>query len=412
MRYQWRDIPALLHTPVGRRQFLYGVHYRAWPLLSRLATLHRLTLGRKTRVVTVVGSFGKTTTASAVVTALGGRVQLFINFNAWSFLACAVLRLRPHDRHAVIEVGIDGTGQMASYAWMIRPDITVVTSIGSEHNRSLRTLEVTRTEKSEMERILPATGIAVINADDPNVRWMAKQTCARIITFGFCEASDIRASEVTLDWPHGTRFRLHAAGVTRDLRVRLIGRHMVYPILAAVAVALAEGFALDHILPALEELTPTPGRLEPVQLGNGALLLRDDCKSPVETVEAALDVLFEIPANRRIVVLGEMQELAGSERLIYRHIGERIARIASLAIFIGRGFQPYAAGAVRAGFPRHSLVNVGRSVVSAFRALSGKLGPGDVVLIKDVFPSALNESPSSWQDKLSGATFLCAKQTS
>ncbi len=298
-------------------------------------------------------------------------------------MACAVLRLRPYDRHAVIEVGIDGMGQMASYARMIRPDITIVTSIGSEHNRSLRTLEITRTEKSEMVRILPATGLAVINADDPNVRWVAKQTRARVITFGFDEASDIRASEVTLDWPHGTRFRLHAAGVTRDLRVRLVGRHMVYPILAAVAVALAEGFALDHTLATLEELTPTPGRLEPVRLGNGAFLLRDDCKSPLETVEAALDILSEIPAKQRIVVLGDMQELPGSQRPIYRQVGERIAKIASVAIFVGgQSCKSYVGGAKHGGLPRQRIINVGTSVLKALEALRGELGPGDVVLIK------------------------------
>jgi UDP-N-acetylmuramyl pentapeptide synthase len=157
---------------------------------------------------------------------------------------------------------------------------------------------------------------------------------------------------------------------------------MVYPILAAVAVSLAEGFALDQVIPALEALPPTPGRLEPIQLANGVIILRDDFKSALETIEAALEVLSEIPAQRRIAVLGDVEEPPGSQGPIYRQIGERIAKIASYAIFIGGNYQPYAAGAVRGGLPRDVLINARRSVLKAVEVLREGLGPGDVVLIK------------------------------
>lgn len=389
MRYRWRDIPALFRTPIGRIQLVNSVYQYAWPLLSPLASLYRRTLGRKVRVVAVVGSFGKSTTMRAVATALGVQFNRLSQRNSWSFVTGAVLRMRPHDRHAVIEVGIDGGGQMAKYARIIRPDVTIVTSIGSEHHRSLATLEVTRTEKSEMVQILPRSGIAVLNGDDPNVRWMEGQTRARVVTFGIDERNDVRASDITLQWPNGTRFTLHADGQTRNLRIRLIGRHMVYPVLAAVAVSLAEGFTLDRILPVLETLAPTPGRMQPVQLTNGAFLLRDDFKSPLETINAALEVFSEIPARRRIVVLGDMSEPPGSQGPIYRHIGERVARVASRAIFIGGSFQRYAAGAKRGGLPRSALVNAGRSVLKAVEALQGDLGLGDVVLIKGRFSQRL-----------------------
>ena len=308
-----RNIPALLRTPIGRKQLLSRVYYYGWPLLSQVASLYRRTLARKTRIVTVVGSFGKTTTARAVVAALGGQSPPDIQQNAWSFVAHRLLHIRPHQRHAVIEVGIDGRGQMKAYGRMMRPDITIVTSIGSEHNRSLGTLKATRAEKSEMVRSLPQSGTAVLNGDDPNVRWMKKRTRAQVITFGFNEMNDMRASDVILDWPHGTRFKLHVDAQTHNLRIRLIGRHMVYPILAAVAVALSEGFRLEQILPALEALPPTPGRLQPMRLASGAYVLRDDYKSTLETIEAALDVFSQIPAHRRIVVLGEVSEPPGSQ---------------------------------------------------------------------------------------------------
>ena len=375
----------MLQTPLKRRERLMRGFSQMWPVLSRLANLYRRTVVRRTRIVAVVGSFGKSTTTNAVATALGRIPHPGTQRSSSSFLARGLLRIRPRQRHAVLEVGITRPKEMASYAHMVRPDITVVTSIGSEHNTSLGTLEMTREEKAEMVRIVSPSGLVVLNGDDPNVRWMRGQTQAQVVTFGFEETNDVWASDVSLeDWPSGTRFTLHTDGKTRDLRIRLIGRPMVYPILAAVAVALAEGFTLDQIQPGLEALAPIPGRLEPVRLPSGAIILRDDFKSPLETVEAALDVLAEIPAKRRIVVLGRVTESQGKQGPTYRHLGARVGSIASRAIFICGDKINYAcsAGATAAGMPHSAIVKAGSNMFKALEALQGDLGPGDVVLIK------------------------------
>ena len=69
-----------------------------------------------------------------------------------------------------------GPGQMRQQAAMVRPDLVVVTAIAGDHWRSLSTLDITRNEKAEMVRALKPSGVAILNADDPNVRWMATQT--------------------------------------------------------------------------------------------------------------------------------------------------------------------------------------------------------------------------------------------
>ena len=95
-----------------------------------------------------------------------------------------------------------------------RPDVAVITAVGSEHHRSLGTLEVTRAEKSWMVQALPAAGVAVLNGDDPNVMWMRQKTRARVVTFGFGAACDVRADDVRLDWPRGTRKPIRAPRAT------------------------------------------------------------------------------------------------------------------------------------------------------------------------------------------------------
>src|SRR5262245_2914083 len=266
-RYALGDVPALLATPLGRLQITDSLYYRAWPAFSRLAKLYRRTLARRVRVVAVVGSFGKTTTTRAVAAALERPLPPATSLNAFSYAACAVLRIRPRDRFAVIEIGLGGRVSMATYADMVQPDVTVVTSVGSEP-AILGGSERIRHEKADMVRALRASGRAVLNGDDANVLWMRQHSRAPVVTFGFEPTNDVRADNLTMDWPNGTRFTLHAGGHAQSVRVRLIGRTMVYPVLAAIAVALSEGIPLQNAVAALEALPPTPGRLQTVRLGD------------------------------------------------------------------------------------------------------------------------------------------------
>lgn len=382
MRYRWRDIPALFATAAGRGQIVEGVRYRAWPVTSRLARAWRRTLARRTRVVAVVGSAGKSTAVRAVAAALGIAPSDTMLHNAWGSISRAVLRIGRRQRRAAIEVGIADKGQMRRYAEVVLPDVTVVTSIGSEHQRSLGTLEVTRDEKAWMVRALPPGGVAVLNGDDPNVIWMRGETRARVVTFGFGAGCDVRAIEVRIDWPRGTRVRIEAFGEERDATIRLVGRHLVYAALAALAVAHVEGVALDDALARLADLAPTPGRMQPVALPNGATLLRDDYKSPVESIDAALDVLAEIPARRRIVLLGDISEPPGPQHAIYRRIGERVGRIADHLLVFGSMFRDYRAGARAAGLPDDRFARAGDTTREAARRLKAMLEPGDVALVK------------------------------
>jgi UDP-N-acetylmuramoyl-tripeptide--D-alanyl-D-alanine ligase len=139
--------------------------------------------------------------------------------------------------------------------------------------------------------------------------------------------------------------------------------------------------ALDEVLLALTGTDP--GRLEPVALPGGAYLLLDDSKSPTETIGAALDVLAEIPAARRVVVLGDVSEPVGSTRPLYRRLGAHVARVASRAVFItGDNIGAYMAGAKAGGLPRDARLHAGRSFRRAAAAIAADLRPGDVVLVK------------------------------
>lgn len=106
-----------------------------------------------------------------------------------------------------------------------------------------------------------------------------------------------------------------------------------------------------------------------------------------------LDVVAEIPARRKIIVLGDVSEPPGSPGPIYRRLGGRGADIATQAIFIGRNDNSYQVGAVRRGMSRNAITRAGRSLKSALSALPSDLGEGDIVLIKGRTTSGWAESP-------------------
>lgn len=381
-QYRLSDLTWLPRTPAGRHAIYEGIRFRLWPFASRIARVWRKTAIRRTRVVAVVGSLGKSTTTRAVMAVLDLRAPASGPGNAWSSLAWLLLSIRPGQAHAAIEAGISRPGTMEGYARMMLPNATVVTSIASEHNRSFGSLEATRDEKAWMVRVLRPDGVAVLNGDDPHVMWMRGETRARVVTYGFGVHCDVRGSDVAIDWPAGTRFRVHVDGVTRDARVRFIGRHLVYPALAAIAVARAEGVPLDTAIDRLANATGPRGRMQPVELPGGVMVLRDEVKSTLETIHTALETFAEIPAKRRIVVLGDISEPMGSQNRLYRDLGRRAALAATHVVVAGGSREKLQAGAHAAGLPRANLIEGGRTPSEIASFLRGFLEPGDVVLIK------------------------------
>ena len=383
MLYGLRDIPVLLRTPTGRAQLRLSVWLMLWPLLNPLAALYRRLVVSRTRIVAVVGSFGKTTTTATVSSVLLDRLPRTED-NFLSRLAEAIFRILPGDRHAVMEVGIARRGEMVRYRRLIRPDVVVVTAIGTDHLKWFGSMRGIRDEKVRMIHALGPGGVAVLNGDDPNVLWMRDQTRGRVITYGFGEQNDVRATDLSMaDWPDGTPFTLHAAGERRRVRFHLIGRTMVYAALSAVAVALAEGLSLERILRRLERVQPIPRRMEPIRLASGAVVLRDGRKASRWTVEAALDVLADVPARRRIVVLGKIGDAGAAPTPMYRYFGRRLAEVADRAVLLCRQYDDdCAAGAIEAGLPAEAITRVGKDLFEAARVLEDELAEGDVVLIK------------------------------
>jgi UDP-N-acetylmuramoyl-tripeptide--D-alanyl-D-alanine ligase len=231
------------------------------------------------RVVGVTGSVGKTTTKELAAAVLSRRYATFRNhgnYNNQHGLPIALGRLSPEHRVAVLEMACDGLDQIRELAALTRPLVGVVTSVNETHLAYLGSLEAIAAEKGRLVEALPSAkqgGWAILNYDDPRVRAMASRTQARVVTYGLDPNADliaggVEASQKGLALTVFVRDFLPVPGLRhrRKLKVKLslLGQHNVYAALAAVAVGLVLGVPLEEALEALAEVSPLPGRLNPL----------------------------------------------------------------------------------------------------------------------------------------------------
>jgi len=376
--------PRLLRTPFGRRDVSHKFFNLFYFILRPSVGIYRRTVLRNTRVITVIGSLGKTTTCRTLADVVGD-TRLKGDGNYKISVIKNLLKHTPSSRYAVMETAVGGPGYMEGYARMLKPDIAVVTSIASEHILSFGSLEETRHEKSKMLRSLPPEKNVILNADDPNVMWMAGQTDARIITYGMNKNADIRAENIRIIPPGGMEFDAVLDENRLHLRISLLGRHMVYPALASLAIADLEGLDLQNACRTIEDVQPVQGRMCGVILPSGAVLVRDDYKATRESVWRALETIREYPARRKILVLGGVSEIFNEERYeFYRDLGSRIASSVDLAyLFMQKNtFRRCRIGAENEGMDRSSITRIRFDALSISSLLPEDLGEGDVILIK------------------------------
>lgn len=402
MRMSLRAARELLDSPLRAERLGRAVRAAAWPLLRRVAWAHRRTLLRQVRVMAVTGSFGKTTTNRAIAAALGLPQPDGSNHSAR--LALALLHVSRRARRCALEVGIDRPGQMRDMASMVRPDVAVLTGIGSEHNRSFPRLEDTLAEKSELIRALGPRGVTVLNADDPLARSASAAAPGEIVTYGFSAEADVRVTDHALNSLEGARFSANVRGREVELQTRLLGRHQVYPILAALAVAHIEGVDLESAKQRLEALPPAYGRMQLIRLPVGAALINDSFKGALEGYLTALDAIKDLPAERRVLILGDINEPPGTQSEAYKALGAGLARVPqALIVHVGRDGKRLRAGARKAGINADEILCLAPDALPALERIRELIRPTDLVLVKGRSTQKLDRIVAG----LRGATVRC-----
>ena len=336
------------------------------------------------RVIGITGSVGKSTTKELVTEVLKQRYRTLKNrgnLNNEIGLPLTLLRLSEGHQRAVLEMGFYVPGEIAFLCEIARPQIGVVTNIGTVHAERAGSQEAIARGKAELVQALPAApeGVAILNYDDPLVRAMADKTQASVFFYGLDSNADLWAEGVQGLGLEGISFQLHFRNETLHMRVPLIGRHSVHTVLRAAAVGLVEGLTWQEIVNGLRS-EHTQLRLVAVRTESGALILDDTYNASPESTLAALNLLDELE-GRKVAVLGDMLELGPYEWRGHEMVGVRAAEVVDELVTVGRLGRMIAAAACRAGLSR-SLVTELEDSDEAIEYLQTRLQASDVVLIK------------------------------
>jgi UDP-N-acetylmuramoyl-tripeptide--D-alanyl-D-alanine ligase len=368
--------------------------------LQTLATAVRKIWGKT--AIGVTGSMGKTTTKEAMAHLLATKYRVHRtkgNFNNHFGLPLGLLTLEPEYDLAVVEMGMSHAGEIAALARVALPNEGVVTNVAPVHLESFDSIAGIARAKYELIEALPHGGTAVLNADDEYVCQFGRDFKGKVVMFGMsakgCVPADVRAENIEMVGTEGTRFDLVSDGVRQAVQSPLLGRHNVYNVLAAAAIALEHGITPSEIAAALPSLQAADKRGQVVQVGNIAVLY--DCyNSSPKALMAAVNTLTAMPAGRRIVVAGEMLELGATGEELHRECGRHIAA-SKVDFLLGvRGLAEVMVEAAREGGMKAEFV---AAPEEAGEWLARESRDGDVVLLKASRGVKLEKALEKWKQK-------------
>ncbi len=266
----------------------------------------------------------------------------------------------------VLEMGARGIGHIAELCRIGRPTIGVVTRVAGAHTELFGSLEGVAQGKGELVEALPASGTAVLNADDHRVLAMRERTDASVVTFGL--DGDVRVVDLRLDGSMHPTFGVRTPWGDAELTLRLAGAHMAFNAAAAIAGGGAAGVPLDALVAGLEGARGSAWRMEVATTAAGTVVINDAYNANPTSVRAALGALMTTEQTRRTAVLGVMAELGEEHESEHRAVAAEAA---------AAGIRVIAVGADAYGPEAEHVA----SIADAIEQL-GEVGDGDAVLVK------------------------------
>lgn len=338
-----------------------------------LKYLAKLILWRyKPLIIAVTGSVGKTSTKEAIYTVLQKKFKVernIFNLNTEIGMPLTIIRGKDAKRNVllwfynffhtfwlfifktktypeilILEMSEDAPGMIKYLVDLAQPKIGVVTTIGNPpvHLEYYKNIDELIKEISYLPQSLSSDDVLILNADNPLVLSFKDKTVAKVFSYGFSENSNVKISEYKLtnleDLENiGMSFRLESNGSFVPVRLKgVFGKGQIYALAAAAAVGLSLNMNLIEISEAMKDYKIVKGRTKFMRGINNSWLLDDSYNACPDSVHVALDLLKEVPAKRKIVILGDMKELGVNSNQAHREIGKDVANVAQVFIAIGK----------------------------------------------------------------------------
>lgn len=337
----------------------------------------------KIPVVGITGSVGKTSTKDIVASVMSRKYKVLKtqgNLNNQIGLPLTILELKDHEA-LVIEMGMGNLGEIRNLTKIAKPDVAIITNVGTSHIGNLGSRENILKAKLEIIEGLNENGTLIINNDNDLLhKWNKENKMSNVITFGIDEESKFMAKNIKLN-ENSSNYDIELDGKIYNMQINIGGKHFVYNSLCAISVGKIFGISIDEIKKGIENFELTKSRMEILKKDNITII--NDCyNASLDSMKASIEYLKAQKGNRKIVILGDMLELGKFSKELHESVGKIVAenKLDTL-ITVGEESKYIAKNAINNGMDEKDVFEFENNS-NAIEKIKSLMKDEDIILVK------------------------------
>lgn len=336
------------------------------------------------KVVGVTGSVGKTSTKDIIANVLSEKYKVLKtegNNNNHIGLPLTILRLQDEEV-AVIEMGMNHLGEISYLTKIAKPDIAVITNIGTSHIGNLGSRENILKAKLEILEGMEKKKIVINNDNDLLNKWYLKNKGdIEIHTFGIKNESEFKAKNIKLE-ENSSEFTCENKNEKINIEVPVGGEHFILNALCGLTVGKLLNLNNEEIKNGIKGFKLTAKRMEINHLKNNITIVNDSYNASYESMKASISNLKNMHGTRKIAVLGDMFELGDFSEKLHREVGTEIYKNKIDKLYLVGNYAKFIGDeAKKEGYAKENILYF-ENKEDLLKDLKSNLQNGDVVLIK------------------------------
>lgn len=325
----------------------------------------------------------------------------------WMGIVRMIIPIR-YPKMFVLELGIDTPGDMDFFNSLFQYDVAVVTRVGQAHLEFFEDYKHLFSEKTKIFSGLKSTGLAIGNADQPDLAKKVNDLVVRHALVGEDVLADVKIigdSVSNDDELFSHRMVSYQVDATK-LQFKLpFGRQWIPAVGIALAVAREFGLSFEQVAKAVENIENVDRRFEVHNLRNGVVLVDDAYNANLDSMKLAVDGLVDLPSRRKVAVVGDMKELGAASLPSHEELGVLLASKVDLLFTVGQLGEVVAESARKAGMSGSVIVStpdLSDADVPAFGdVILERIKDNDAILVKGSRSMGLSRVAKYITNKLS-----------
>lgn len=350
--------------------------------ILKLAKSYLESLGLKK--VAVTGSIGKTSTRDMMHAILKEKYNTGCsekNYNTDVGVAMTIFSFDESMEAAVLETGMDKPGEIDRLVEVIRPDVGIITFVGTSHIENLGSRENIFKAKMEITNYFGPENTLVINGDNDLLSTVEDDREYKVIKAGTGEEAQYRVSDIKDYGEDGIEYSLSVDGKAYYVSLNIPGAHNALNSALAIAAGCKMGVSVEEAIGGLSKIELTGRRLK-IRESRGIKVIDDTYNASPESMMSAVTTLINTKGKRKIAILGGINELGNMSEEGHRQVGEFVAtQPIDMLYTVTEPAEDIAKGFVdKGGNP--DKVRHYNTKADFFEEMEGIFAEGDVILVK------------------------------